>query len=105
MAVQTVVHSIAFLFEHMGSSSEARVEDLVGRMAEVTVPIGTGKIGEITYIIKSKRYSSPARSLDPELPLTKRAKVIISELQDHLMIVEPWTDTFIDPDFDSPKLH
>ncbi len=105
VAVQMVVHVIAFLFENMGSSSEARVEDLIGRMAEVTVPIAAGKIGEITYIIKSKRYASPAKALDVTLELSKRAKVIISELQDHLMIVEPWTDSFIDPDFDAPKLH
>ncbi|HEY9756921.1 MAG TPA: hypothetical protein V6C97_17275 [Oculatellaceae cyanobacterium] len=103
LAVQVVVHTIAWLFETMGSSSEARMEDLVGRMAEVTVPISAGKVGEITYIIKSKRYASPAKAIDPTQPLTKRTKVMISELQDHLMLVEPWTDSFIDPNFDSPQ--
>ncbi|HEY9681165.1 MAG TPA: hypothetical protein V6C86_06270 [Oculatellaceae cyanobacterium] len=103
LAVQLVVHTIAWLFETMGSSSEARMEDLVGRMAEVTVPIGTGKVGEITYIIKSKRYASPAKAVDSTQPLTKRTKVMISEVQDHLMLVEPWTDSFIDPSFDSAQ--
>lgn len=103
LAVQLVVHTIAWLFETMGSSSEARMEDLVGRMAEVTVPIGTGKVGEITYIIKSKRYASPAKAVDSTQPLIKRTKVMISEVQDHLMLVEPWTDSFIDPSFDSAQ--
>jgi membrane protein implicated in regulation of membrane protease activity len=103
LAVHLVVGVIAWLFETMGSSSEARTEDLVGRMAEVTIPIAAGKIGEITYIIKSKRYASPARAVDPTLPLSKRTKVMISELQDHLLLVEPWTDSFIDPAFDSPQ--
>lgn len=104
-AVQIMIHVIAWLFENLGSSSEAKMADLVGRMAEVTLPIGEGKLGEVTYIVKSKRYSSPAKSVDPALALTKRSKVMISEVADYVVLVEPWTDSFIDPDFDSPAVH
>jgi membrane protein implicated in regulation of membrane protease activity len=103
VAVQVVVRLIAWLAQNMRSSSEAKIEDLVGRMAEVTVPISQGKTGEITYVINSKRYSSPAKSLKEGGALTKRTKVMICELNGPLLMVEPWTDTFIDPEFDSPQ--
>jgi membrane protein implicated in regulation of membrane protease activity len=105
VAVQVVVHSIAWLFENLGSSTEAKVADFVGRMAEVTIPIDVGKVGEVIYIINAKRYASAAKSIDPTVSFSKRSKVMIAEVRDHLIMVEPWTDSFIDPDFDSPKLH
>jgi hypothetical protein len=105
IAVQIMVHTIAWIFENMGSSTEAKVADFVGRMAEVSVPIDIGKVGEVIYIINTKRYASAAKSVDPTVSFTKRSKVMIAEVRDHLIMVEPWSDSFIDPDFDSPKIH
>jgi hypothetical protein len=103
IAVQVVVHTIAFLFEHMGVSTEAKVQDLIGHMAEVSVPISPDRVGEVTYVIGSKRYTSPAKSTNPQTPLNKRTMVQICDIQNNIMFVEPWKDSFMDPAYDVPK--
>lgn len=44
------------------ASSELRRGELVGLQAEVTVPIGESSPGQVTYVTKSGRMSSMARS-------------------------------------------
>ncbi len=100
LAVQVVVRTVAWMFFNMGVSSEARVDDLVGHMGEITVPISSGRTGQVTYIIQSKRYTSPAKSVDPNLELSKKTKVIICDIKDHVMYVDLWNDSFTDPMFD-----
>jgi hypothetical protein len=46
------------------ASSELHGYELVGRQAEVTVPIGESSPGQVTYVTKSGRMSSMARSID-----------------------------------------
>jgi hypothetical protein len=46
------------------ASSEIRTGDLVGLHAEVTVPIGEGSMGQVTYATKAGRMNSMARSSD-----------------------------------------
>jgi membrane protein implicated in regulation of membrane protease activity len=45
-------------------SSEARVGELIGEIAEVITPIHGEKMGEISYVFKGSRYNGPARSVD-----------------------------------------
>ena len=45
-------------------SSEARVGELIGEIAEVTTPIHGESMGEVSYVFKGSRYSGPARSVD-----------------------------------------
>jgi hypothetical protein len=45
-------------------SSESKISDTIGIEAEVITPIVEDKLGEIAYIAKGSRLSSPARSLD-----------------------------------------
>jgi membrane protein implicated in regulation of membrane protease activity len=52
-----------FLIRSQGSS-EVRRAELVGLQGTVTVPIGENAAGQVTYLTKSGRMSSPARSLD-----------------------------------------
>ena len=52
-----------FLIRSQGSSEVSRGE-LVGLQAEVTVPIGEGTTGQVSYLTKSGRMSSMARSTD-----------------------------------------
>lgn len=52
-----------FLIRSQGSS-EVRQSDLLGVQAEVTVPIGETTVGQVTYLTKSGRMSSMARSAD-----------------------------------------
>jgi hypothetical protein len=46
------------------ASSELRRSELVGLQAEVTVPIGESSPGKVSYVTKSGRMSSMARSMD-----------------------------------------
>jgi membrane protein implicated in regulation of membrane protease activity len=46
------------------SSSELHHSELIGLEAEVTVPIGENATGQVTYLTKSGRMSSMARSAD-----------------------------------------
>jgi len=46
----------------MQASSEVRARDLGGIVGEVIAPISATGVGEITYIAKGSRISSPARS-------------------------------------------
>ncbi len=46
------------------ASSEMHRSELVGMEAEVTVPIGENATGQVTYVTKSGRMSSMARSAD-----------------------------------------
>jgi hypothetical protein len=46
------------------ASSELRSGELLGMQGEVTVPIGESSPGQVTYVTKSGRMSSMARSVD-----------------------------------------
>jgi membrane protein implicated in regulation of membrane protease activity len=46
------------------ASSEVHRDEIIGLQAEVTVPIGETSPGQVTYLTKSGRMSSMARSLD-----------------------------------------
>jgi len=93
-----IVMLVQIMIAKMQVTSAARVEDLVGYMAEVTVPISGKLPGEITYVVGSKRYNSPAKAKDGS-ELKKGSKVMISEVTPAVIIVEPWTDSFVDPAF------
>ena len=45
-------------------SSEAKVGELIGEIAEVITPVQGDKMGEISYVFKGSRYNGPARSVD-----------------------------------------
>jgi len=49
------------LFRATQSSSESRVVDVIGMVAEVITPIPSNGVGEIAYVDKGARYSAPAR--------------------------------------------
>lgn len=77
-----VVAALVFLlfykiFESTQSSSEARAGDMIGREAEVTVPIPHVGLGEIAYTTGETRYTNPARTADgKELPARTRVKIV-----------------------------
>ncbi len=104
VSVKVVTSVMNAAFARMFSSSAATENDLIGHMAEVTVPITIGRTGEVTYIVSSKRYTSPARARNPELEIPKGTKVIIYDHPEKYVLVELWTDSFIDPAFDDDTL-
>lgn len=94
LAVQAVIHLIAWLFANMHVSTESRVADLIGQIAEINIPISNGRTGEITYIVGSKRLTAPAKSLVPDIEIPRKARVIICDIQNHVMLVDVWHDDF-----------
>jgi hypothetical protein len=94
LAVQAVIHLIAWLFANMHVSTESRVADLIGQIAEINIPISSGRTGEITYIVGSKRLTAPAKSLVPDLEIPRKTRVIICDIQNHVMLVDVWHDDF-----------
>lgn len=104
VSVKVVTTVMNAAFSRMYSSSAATENELIGRMAEVTVPIPAGRTGEVTYIISSKRYASPAKAKSPNDEIKKGTKVYICDHQPNFVLVDLWTDTFIDPAFEDDTL-
>jgi hypothetical protein len=87
------------------TSSNLVVHNLVGHMGEITVPITEGRVGEMTCIVESKRYTYPARPAKSGVEFKKGSRVMIAEMRDGVSFVEPWTDTFIDPAYEKLSGH
>jgi membrane protein implicated in regulation of membrane protease activity len=76
-----------FLIRSQGSS-EMRREELIGMQAEVTVPIGESSTGQVTYLTKSGRMNSMARSLDGK-PIPRGQFVQIVRTIGYQVLVKP----------------
>ena len=76
-----------FLIRSQGSSEVSRGE-LVGLQAEVTVPIGEGATGQVSYLTKSGRMSSMARSTDGS-PIRRGQVVTIVRTVGPQVLVRP----------------
>jgi hypothetical protein len=70
------------------ASSELRRTELVGLQAEVTVPIGESSPGKVTYVTKSGRMSSMARSFDGQ-PIPRGQFVTIVRTVGPQVLVKP----------------
>ncbi len=76
-------------------STTSRVEECIGHAAEVCVSIQPGRTGEITYVLGSKRYNMPAKSNASENEYKRGAKVLISDVRDGVVFVDPWQELTI----------
>jgi membrane protein implicated in regulation of membrane protease activity len=76
-----------FLIRSQGSS-ELRSGELIGTHAEVTVAIGESTTGKVSYLTKSGRMSSMARSLDGK-PIPRGQFVQIVRTIGHQVLVRP----------------
>lgn len=88
-----LVSALMFLFYSQvlirsQGSSEVRRGDIVGLEAEVTVPIGVSTPGQVTYITKSGRMSSTARSATGQ-PIARGQFVQIVRLVGPQALVRP----------------
>jgi len=95
-----VLAFFSFVYSKLQVSCVSIVEELVGHMAEVTVPIAPGKVGAITYVVESKRLTSSAKSTTDGVSFKKGEKVMIANVENSVAYVEPWTYDFVDPNFD-----
>lgn len=58
------IYFIMYKINQGNVSSESRTSEVVGMTAEIITPIVEDSTGEIAYISRGSRYSSPARSID-----------------------------------------
>jgi membrane protein implicated in regulation of membrane protease activity len=70
------------------ASSELHRSELIGMEAEVTVPIGENATGQVTYVTKSGRMSSMARSVDGR-PIARGQLVVIVRTSGPQVLVKP----------------
>ncbi|MHB0937344.1 MAG: NfeD family protein [Armatimonadota bacterium] len=72
----------------MASSSEVRLNTLIGTEAEVTVAIPPMGVGEIAYIAMGSRYVTPARN-EEQVPIPRYAAVRITRIVGNTFFVRP----------------
>lgn len=89
-----VLHLFGVLVSKLQASSLSVVEETVGQLAEVTVPITEGRTGQITYIVNQKRNTSAAKPYTPGTEFQKGAEVFIATIENNIAYVEPWDDDF-----------
>lgn len=76
-------------------STTSRVEEAIGHLAEVCVSIQPGRTGEVTYVLGSKRYNMPAKSNEKESEYKRGSKVMIADVRDGVVFVDPWRELTI----------
>jgi membrane protein implicated in regulation of membrane protease activity len=80
--------AVRWLIVHGNVSTEAKAEDSVGQVGEIITPIKEGRVGEVTYVMGSKRYHAAARANKEGLEFKRGSKVIITEIKDHVVFVD-----------------
>lgn len=81
----------------MYSSINFRKEDLIGAQGQLTVSIEAGSTGEV--LVSSPgigRYSSAARAKESGQSIKKLARVIVVDLKNDILIVEPFENGNVD---------
>lgn len=77
----------AWMFDRVQGGVDVKVNDLIGKEAEINIPIPEQGFGEISYIAGGVRMTSPARSVD-NLPIPARTLVKIKKIVGTSFIVE-----------------
>jgi membrane protein implicated in regulation of membrane protease activity len=95
-------NSVRWMAKHLDVSSELKMGDLVGQIAEVNIPFGDGSTGEVTYVVHSKLYNSPAKPFKSG-NFKRGSKVMIVEVQNSAVLVEPYLDYQLDSSFSASK--
>lgn len=76
------------LFVQAQASSEATMAEVLGCEAEVITSIPADKVGEIAYVVKGTRYTSPAISADAE-EVPKGTRVRVVNIKGTTLVVRP----------------
>ncbi|MGH2545086.1 MAG: hypothetical protein ACRDIB_20035 [Ardenticatenaceae bacterium] len=77
---------LARIIAPMQGSSEVRVGELWGTVAEVTTPIPENRLGEIRFIASGSYHTTPARSVTGET-IPRGATVMIEKVENSIAFV------------------
>ncbi|MDQ4074711.1 MAG: MSCRAMM family adhesin SdrC [Chloroflexota bacterium] len=79
---------LAKVIAPMQGSSEVRVGELWGTVAEVITPIPENRLGEIRFVARGSYISAPARSVTGEL-IPRGQMVMIEKVENSVAFVRP----------------
>lgn len=96
LVTQTMLRVFSWLLRSTDVSTVARMSEVIGQMAHISVPIKEGRTGEIVCEMGSKRYNFSAKALNSQQTFTSGARVIIADMRDGVAFVEPWDDVLLD---------
>jgi len=94
--------SVRWMSRHLDVSSDLKMRDLVGQIAEVNIPFDDRSTGEVTYVVHSKLYNSPAKPFKTGT-FKRGSKVMIVEVQNSALLVEPYLDYQLDGSYSTSK--
>jgi membrane protein implicated in regulation of membrane protease activity len=77
------------LARKMQVSASYTHDQMIGREAEVTVPLKPNGMGEITYLVSGMRDTAPARAANPSQSFNKGQRVSVSDVRDGIFYIEP----------------
>jgi len=80
----------------MQASSQVRTQELGGIVGEVIASIAAGGVGEVSYVAKGSRLSSPARSATGQA-IPRGALITIERIVGGTALVRPQQNTMEDP--------
>lgn len=84
----SLFYLLAKVLAPMQGSSEVRVSEIWGTVAEVVTPIPAGRVGEVRFIAKGSYHSTPARSITGE-SIGRGQPVMIEKIENSVAFVRP----------------
>jgi hypothetical protein len=78
------------IYKKMHVTTSYNEEHFIGTEAEITVPIDSGRMGEVTYLAKGIRQTAPAKAVDPTASFPTGSRVMLSDRRDGVFFVETW---------------
>lgn len=91
-----VIRAMGWMIRQMHVTSQPDTADFIGQRADVTVPIESGEVGEVVFVVGLSRYNKSARAVNPEAHFEQGSKVIISDVENNVVLVEPWKEFLLE---------
>jgi hypothetical protein len=82
------VEAVQEVSDRLTTGTTVRLEQAVGRDAEVSAPIAVGGTGEVIFSLGGATQHCPARALDGRRSFKKGTKVKIAETTNQLVFIE-----------------
>lgn len=80
---------IRWMMRNMHTSSHSKESDIIGQLAQVNTPIQGDRLGEVTFVVQSKRINATAKPAQPGLEFKKGSQVLIVGKSGPVVLVEP----------------
>lgn len=85
---------LGLLAGKLESSALLSMEDAIGSLGEISVSIPEGRTGEVVFVLGQSKRNYSAKALDCETKIQRGTKVLIVDIEDNVVFVEPFDDDF-----------